>query len=115
MKLEQINTFETQPVKTSFASRAQIFGAAIRHPFIGARTFEARFGCDHQPCGVRVERLGNNFLADARSVGIGGIDKINSQRDSIVKNTDSFVAVLGLAPNSFSRDSHRAVTEAMDA
>src|ERR1700735_3068377 len=94
VKLEQINSLETQPLETSLARRAQIFGTAVRHPFIRTRTFESRFRCDHQARRVWVECFGNNFLAYARAVRIGGVDKINSERDGIVKNADSFVAVL---------------------
>src|ERR1700735_48042 len=115
VKLEQINSLEAQALETSLASRAQIFGTAVRHPFIRTRTFESRFRCDHQARRVWVECFGNNFLAYARAVRIGGVDKINSERDGIVKNADGFVAVLGLAPNSFAGDSHRAVAEAVDA
>jgi hypothetical protein len=115
MELEEINALETQAVETSVATGAQIFRAAVGDPFIRAGAFEARFGGDHQSCRVGVERLGNDFFADAGAVGISGIYKINSQGDGAVKDADSFVAVLGFAPNAFAGKAHGAKTEPVDA
>src|SRR5271156_2272799 len=100
MELEQIDAIEAQALEAAFAGGTQMFGFAVHGPFVGAGAVEAGFGGDDQILGIGVKGFGDDFFADVRAVGIGGVDKINSQGNGAAKDLDGFGTIFGLAPNS---------------
>src|ERR1700722_13585802 len=63
---------------------------------------------------IRIERLGDNFFADARAVGIRGVYEINSEGNGAAEDLDGFGTILGLAPNSLAGDAHGSVAQTVD-
>src|ERR1700693_4458461 len=107
MQLIKINLVQAQPAQTAFAGRSQVFWLSIFNPLVGTWPHIAALGGDHQPGRIRVQRLGYDLFAHARTIGIRGVDEIDSQFDSAPQNSDGPRPICRLAPNSISRDSHR--------
>ena len=62
-------------------------------PDAGAVTLPAGLGGDHQACGIRLERFGDQLLGDNRAVGVGGIDKVHAQLHGAAQRGQRAVAV----------------------
>src|ERR1700686_1863658 len=62
-----------------------------------------------------MQRLSNNFFTHAGTIGVRGVDEIDSQLDSTTQNPNGLRPICGLAPNSISRDAHRAESKARNA
>src|SRR5271168_1176017 len=91
-----------------------MLGAPVRYPLIRSGAVKSGFGGDHQACRIRMQGFRDNFFADGGAVGVGGVDKIDSQSDGASKNAHRFAAILRLAPNAFSSNAHGPKTEAVD-
>lgn len=114
VQLEKIDAFEAEAAETAFAGGAQVLGTTVGDPFVGAGAVEAGFSGNQQIFGVRIQSFGDDFFADMRAVGIGGVDEINSQVDGAAKNLNGFGTIFGFAPNALSSKAHGSVTEAVD-
>jgi hypothetical protein len=62
-----------------------------------------------------MQRLGNQLFADAGAVRICRIDEVDTQLHSATKNANSLGMIAWWSPNSFTGNSHRAESEAMNA
>ena len=58
-----------------------------------------------------MQRLGDDLFTHSRTVGVCGVYEVDSQFDSAPQNADGLGAICRLAPNSISRDSHRAESQ----
>src|SRR4029077_6509280 len=103
---------KVQPAQAAFASRSQVFWLSIFNPLIGTWPYIAALGGDHQPCRIRVQCLSYDFFTHARTIRIGSIDEIYAQFHSASQDPDGLCPVCRLAPNSVSRNSHRAESQA---
>src|SRR5207245_9598974 len=56
--------------------------------------------------------LSYDFFTHAGTIGVRSVDEIDSQFDSTPQNPDGLSPICRLAPNSISRDSHRAESQA---
>jgi hypothetical protein len=114
MQLKKIDALQPKALQAARTRGAQMFGLAVLLPLIGSGAIEARFGCDDQPVRIGVQRLGNDLFAHTGSIRVRGIDEINSQLYRSSQHPHRFFPVLGLSPNSLSRDPHRAESEPVD-
>src|ERR1700687_370968 len=112
MQLIKINPVQAQPPQAAFTGRSQVFGLSIFNPLVGTWPHIATLGGDHQPCRIRVQRLSYDLLTHAGTIGVRGVDEIDSQFDSAPQNPDCLSSVRMFAPNSTSRDSRRAEPQA---
>jgi hypothetical protein len=75
---------------------------------------EAAFCGDRQARRKGVQSSGNDLFTHAGTVGVGGVDEIDSQFNCPPQDADGLAAIRGLAPNSFTRDPHRAESQPRD-
>src|SRR4029077_19775263 len=115
MQLIKINTVQAQPAQAAFAGGSQVFRLSVFNPLVGTWVVKAALSRDHQPFRIRVQRLSYDFFTHAGTIGVRGVDEIDSQFDSAPQNTDGLSPICRLAPNSISRDSHRAESQARNA
>src|SRR5713101_6392016 len=112
MQLIKINPVQAQPAQAAFARGSQVFWLSIFNPLVGTWAVKAALGGDHQPCGIRVQRLSYDFFTHAGTIGVRGVDEIDSQFHRAPQNPDGLSPICRLAPNSISGDSHRAEPQA---
>jgi hypothetical protein len=115
MQLIKIDPVQAQPAQAAFAGGSQVFRLSIFNLLVGTRPHKAALRGDHQLFRVRMERLSYDFFTHAETVRVRGVDEIDSQVDSAPQNPDGLSPICWLAPNSVSRDSHRAEPQARNA
>ena len=103
VQLEQVEPFEAQSTQAQFALLAEVLGPAHRQPLTGALTGEARLGGDDQAVGVGVECLEDEAFAHLGTVGVGGVDEVDTHVDRPAQDLDASVAVGRFAPDPGSR------------
>src|SRR5271168_2472748 len=111
MQLIKSNLLEPQPAKTSFASGSEMLGPSVLDPSVRTRPLVSAFSRNHQFRWVRVQGLGNNPFTHFRTVGICGINEIDSQFDGLPQHTYGFGTICGLTPNSLACDAHSAIPQ----
>src|SRR5579859_471823 len=114
MQLVEIDAIEFQPAQTAFASFAKMFRISIFRPPIWPAAVEAAFCGDDETGGVWIQSFGDDFLAYAGTVGIGGVNEVDAEIDGAAKHANGFAAVGGFAPDTLARDAHRSKAEAID-
>jgi hypothetical protein len=78
MQLVKINLVEAQPAQAVFAGGPQVLWLPVFNPLVGTWPDKTALGGDHQPCRIRVQCLGYDFFTHSRTIGIRGIDEIDS-------------------------------------
>jgi hypothetical protein len=68
MELVQGDLLELQPAQAAVAGGAKVLGSTVRGPLVGTRPLEPALGGDHHVVGIRTECLGDERLADLRTV-----------------------------------------------
>ena len=114
MQLVELNLLKAQPPQTPGARLAQMFGAAVDIPIAGTGAGKPALAGDDQPCRIRVQRLGDQRLADLRSIGIGGVDKGHPLVDHPPQQSDRFAFVGWRTPHAAPGNAHRSKAEAAD-
>src|SRR5262249_32466152 len=112
MQLIESNLVQAQTAQAAFAGGPQVLWLPVFNPLVGTWPHISTLGGDHQPCRIRVQRLGYDFFTYAGTIGIRGVDEIDSQLDRAPQNSHNLSPIRRLAPNSVSRDSHRAESQA---
>src|SRR6202022_73863 len=112
MQLIKIDLVQAQPAQAAFAGGSQVFWLSIFNPLVGTWPHIAALSGDHQPSRIRVQRLSYDFFTHTGTIGVRGVDEIDSQFDSAPQNPDGLSPIRRLAPDSISRDSHRAEPQA---
>src|ERR1700687_3970034 len=115
MQLIKINPFQAQAAQAAFAGGTQVFGLSIFNPLIRTWPIEASLSGDQQIHRIGMQRLSYDFFTHARTIGVRGVDEIDSQFDSAPQNPNGLRPIGGLAPNSISCDAHRAESKARNA
>ena len=111
VELVQRDLLQAQPAQAALAGRAEVLGPAVGRPPPGPGAFEAALGGDDQVVGIRVQRLGDQRLADVGTVGVGGVDEVDAELDRPAQHRLGLVAVRRLTPDAVTGDPHRAEAE----
>ena len=69
---------------------------------------------DEQRLGVRVQRLADQLVRDARSVGVAGVDVGDPEGDRLAQDGQGAVAIGGRAHDPRAGELHRSVAEPGD-
>src|SRR6202166_178839 len=112
MQLIKINSVKAQAAQAALAGGSQVPRLSVLYPFVGTRAVETALGGDYQACGIRIQRLRDNLFTHMRSIGVSGVDEVDSQFHSTPQNANGLGPICGLSPNSGSSDSHRAESQA---
>src|ERR1700722_9474363 len=111
MELIDVDPVEPEALEASVQRGAQTLWIALRGPLVWARAAVAALGGDHEALGIRVQRLGNEVLADFRAVRVCRVDEGDSELDRSFEHGDGFVVVCGRAPDALACQPHRAEAE----
>ena len=108
MKLVQRKRVEAKPFQAAFASPPDVVGPGVARPVVGRRPDVPGLGGDDQARRVGVERAGDQALADARTVAVGGVDEIDAELDRLTQDMNRRLRVGGQAPDLGAGQAHRA-------
>ena len=114
VQLEQVDALEAEPAEAELALLAQVLGPTDRRPHAGPLTGEPGLGGDHQVLGVGVERFEDEPLTDLGTVGVGGVDEVDTHVDGPPQDGDALAPVGRLAPDARTGDLHGAEAEPVD-
>src|ERR1051326_8754580 len=114
MELIEVNAFQAQALQAAFQRLAQMFRAAIGHPFIRSGACIAALAGNDQSLWIGIERLGNQIFADFRTIGISRIDKVDAQFNGPPQHGQRFCFVLWWPPYTWPRESHGAKAQTID-
>jgi hypothetical protein len=106
VQLPEVDRVEAEPAQAVLAVGSQ----ALRTPVGMAPASEAALGGDHQPFGIRVQRLGDEVLRAA--VGMRSVDQVDPEPHRLAQDLAGRARALGLAPNA--RQPHGAEPEPVD-
>ena len=87
--------------------------SGIVDPLTGTDTLPSALGADHQARGIGRQRLGDQFLGDVGTIGVGRVDKVHAQLDDAAQRLQSGIAVRRRPPDAFAGDAHGAVSQAI--
>src|SRR5262245_49366362 len=91
-----------------------MLGSSILNPLVWTRAVETSLCRDHQPGRIRVQRFSNNLFTHVGTVGVRGVNEIDSQFDRALQYTYRFGTIGWLTPDSVARDAHSAETKTID-
>ncbi len=92
----------------------QVIGTAAGNGLGRTLAGKAALGGDHQVCRIRIERLGDEFFGDHRTVSVGGVEQGDAQFDGAAQHIAGIFAVGWLTPGAFADEAHGAVAKAAD-
>src|SRR5712664_3508841 len=110
VQLPQADALDAELAPTLYALLAQVFGAAIGSPGVGAAAREPRLGRD-QGLSVWMQRFVNELLGNNRTVGIGRDNEIDAERRQPLQCADRFRLVRRRTPDTAAGDAHGAEAE----
>jgi hypothetical protein len=113
MQLINVDPVQAQPFEASLDCLAKVPGSCIMSPLIGARAVPATLSRDDEPSRIRKQRLGNQFLAYIWTVGIRGIDEIDTELNGTAKYRQRPTTISWRSPDTFAGKAHRPETETM--
>ena len=113
MKLVEVDALEAQGAQAAFECRAQVFGSSVGGPLVGGGPQQSALGGDHETVGIRIQRLGDELLADPGSVAVGRVDEVHAQLDRATQHAPGFGAVRRVADDALAGDTHRPEPEPM--
>jgi hypothetical protein len=114
VQLDEVDPVELQVPQRQLHLLLEVGGASHRVPLPRAGADQARLGADHQLLRVRVQRLGDDLLADEGAVGVGGVDEVDALLDGRADDAHGGVVVDRLAPDAGAGELHGAVAEPVD-
>ena len=108
VQLVERDLLELQPAQAALAGLAKVLWPPVRVPAPGTWPDLASFGCDHQIVGIRVQRIGDERLADLRAVRIGRVDEVDAELHRAPERRLCLIAVAWFAPDAPASDPHGA-------
>ena len=83
-------------------------------PVFGAGAEHAALGADHQILGVGMQRAADDALVVARTVRVGGIDKVDAELvHGMTQYPDRRIGIDGIPPHARPGQMHGAVADAV--
>ena len=95
-----------QPVKTTLDRRPQMLRASVLDPFVRSGPLKAGFGRDQEIGRIGMQRLGDQTLANYGTVGVGGVDEIDSQLDRASQDCDCLGMIGRFSPDAIAGELH---------
>ena len=114
VQLPEIDALEPQAAKTAFQPFAQTVRPAVDRPLSRAGAFEPAFRGDHQSFGIRMERFGDQFFADVRSIRFRCVDEVDAELDGPAEDRDGLVVISRRSPDACAGDAHCSESEAVN-
>jgi len=114
VQLQQVEPLHLQPPQRQLGLLAQVGRPANRNPLLRTRPGQAGLGGDEQVVGVGVQGLGDDLLAGAGTVGVGGVDEVHPELDGPAQHGQALGAVGRLTPDARPRDAHGPEAEPAD-
>ena len=114
MKLKEIDALDLQSEETPFTTCAEMLWPAVRLPLVRTWALQSGLGGDNEILRIRMQSFGDQLLRDEGSVGIGGIDKSNAERDCPPQHGQAFFAIRWLPPDALASQAHRPKAKTMD-
>src|ERR687897_248603 len=114
MQLVDVDPLQPEPAQAALARLLQVLRAAVARPLPRPGAQETALRGDHQPVGIRVERLGDQVLTHLGPVRVGRVDQVDAELNDAPKDPFRLVRILGRAPDAPSRDPHSAEAETVD-
>src|SRR5437588_11386248 len=91
-----------------------MFGASVWYPLVRARTHIASFGGNDKISRIGIEGFCNEQLTYLWSIGVSGIDQVDTQFKCAAQNLDSFLFVGWWSSDSFTGDAHSTAPQTID-
>jgi hypothetical protein len=113
VELVEVDPLDAQAPQAALERGAQMVAAAVGVPLPRAAAREAALGRDNNAV-VGRQRLRDQLLADVRTIGIGGVDEVDTELDGAAQKGDGAGGVGRRAPHAGPGDPHRAIAQAMD-
>src|SRR2546421_2157154 len=88
-----------------------MLGSTIGDPTVGTGSRKPALRRHHQSYRIRIERLGDQRLADAWAVRVGGVDKGDAPVHHPSEQRDRLALIPRRAPDPRTGDAHRAKTK----
>ena len=114
VQLVDVDPLQPQPPQASFARLAQVLGAPVGLPSPRAGARVAALRRDHEPLGIRMQRLGDLPLVDLGAVRVGGVDQGDPELDHPAQDAQGILGIRRLAPDAGTAEPHRPEAEAPD-
>jgi hypothetical protein len=111
MQLVQVDALQLQPLEATVERRAQVLGSPVRIPVVRTAAQQPPFGRDHQAHTVRMQRFGDQLLADIRPICIRRVDQRRAQVDCTTQQSLGRFAIRRVTPYALPCDAHRAKTK----
>ena len=108
MELVEVDALEPQPLQRAVARLAQVLGASVVDPPVGARAHLSALGRDHEPIRVRVQGFRDQLLADVGPVRVGRVDQRHAELNRAPKHRQRLIVVTRRPPDALTGDPHRA-------
>src|SRR5829696_8373418 len=80
MQLIEVDALELQPSQAALEGVSQALGPAVRRPRARPLPVETALGGDEQALRIRVERFGDELLANPRAIRVRRIDQVDGRR-----------------------------------
>src|SRR2546423_6122871 len=91
-----------------------MFGASVGYPLVRAWAHIASFGGNDKISRIRVEGFCDEQLTYLWSIGVSGIDQVDTQFKRAVQNRDRFLFVGWWSPDTFTGDAHSTEAQTID-
>src|SRR5438094_6133678 len=113
MQLINVDAIQSQSLEAALYRLAQMFRARIMGPLIRSWPIPASLGRDHQVFGVRRQCFGDQLFADARAIGVRGINEVDAQLYGTPQDGQRAGTVPGWSPDPFACNTHSSEAKTM--
>src|ERR1700694_3452779 len=91
-----------------------MFGASVGYPLVRTRTHKSSLGRNDKIFRIGIEGFCNEQLTYLWSIGVSGIDQVDTQFKCAAQNRDSFLFVGWWSPDTFTGDAHSTEAQSID-
>ena len=99
VELVELDPLEPQAAQRALARLAQVLRTPVGAATGPGRCASARpWSRSARSSGIRMERLGDQLLADVRPVRVGGVDQVDAELDGAPQDRDRLIVVRAAAP-----------------
>src|SRR5665213_239040 len=114
MELVDIDAFQAKPLQAAFNGLLNMRRARIVLPHARSMTHPAYFGRDDEIFGIGIERFGNQFFRNVRTVRVSSVNKVDAEVDGAAQSGQCAFAIGGRSPDTLAGDAHSSIAHAID-